>query len=70
MRLAVLVLLALLAGCDRLPGRPRRGDLALRPSQVMDFATLYGENCAGCHGAEGRPGAAVALADQIGRAHV
>jgi mono/diheme cytochrome c family protein len=31
----------------------------------MDFATLYGENCAGCHGAEGRPGAAVALADPV-----
>ena len=63
--LAVCVTLALTAGCDRLPGRPRRGDRPPRPSQVMDFATLYGENCAGCHGAEGRPGAAVALADPL-----
>lgn len=63
--LAVCVTLALAAGCDRLPGRPRRGDRPLRPSQVMDFATLYGANCAGCHGAEGRPGAAVALADPV-----
>jgi cytochrome c oxidase cbb3-type subunit III len=64
-RCAVLVILALLARCDRLPGRPRRGDIALRPSQVKDFATLYSESCAGCHGNEGRPGAAVALADPV-----
>jgi mono/diheme cytochrome c family protein len=31
----------------------------------MDFATLWGEHCAGCHGHEGRPGAAVALADPV-----
>ncbi len=33
-------------------------DRRVRPSQVTDFATLYGENCAGCHGADGTPGAA------------
>ena len=54
--LTFCALVALAAGCDRLPGRPRRADRPLRPSQVMDFATLYGENCAGCHGTEGRPG--------------
>jgi mono/diheme cytochrome c family protein len=37
----------------------------MRPSQVTDFATLYGRNCAGCHGSEGRPGAAVSLADPV-----
>lgn len=62
---AACVALVLTAGCDRLPGRPRRADRPLRPSQVMDFATLYGENCAGCHGDAGRPGAAVALADPV-----
>jgi mono/diheme cytochrome c family protein len=31
----------------------------------MDFATLYGEHCAGCHGTETRPGAAVALAHPV-----
>jgi len=31
----------------------------------VDFKTLYAENCAGCHGAEGRGGAAIALADPV-----
>src|SRR5262245_36980435 len=63
--LALGALLAFTAACDHLPGRPRRADRPLRPGQVMDFATLYGENCAGCHGTDGRPGAAVALADPV-----
>jgi len=37
----------------------------LAPSEISDFATLYGQNCAGCHGAEGRGGAAIALADPV-----
>jgi mono/diheme cytochrome c family protein len=61
----VVALLVLLSACDRLPGKPRAEDRAVRPSQVMDFATLYGANCAGCHGGEGRPGAALALADPV-----
>jgi mono/diheme cytochrome c family protein len=32
---------------------------------VTDFATLYGDNCAGCHGDDARPGAAVSLADPV-----
>ena len=31
----------------------------------MDFGTLYAQNCAGCHGAEGRGGAAIALANPV-----
>jgi cytochrome c oxidase cbb3-type subunit 3 len=55
----------LLAGCDSLPGRPTQADLPLRPSNVTDFATLYGENCAGCHGADGKSGAAIAMNNPI-----
>ena len=62
---AVGVLWLIVGGCDRLPGRPRDADRHMRPSQVTDFATLYGRNCAGCHGSEGRPGAAVSLADPV-----
>ena len=37
----------------------------MAPNQVLDFATLYAQNCAGCHGAQGRGGAAIALADPV-----
>src|SRR5262249_48171645 len=61
---AILLLAAtLLAACDRLPGRPQEADRPLRPREVMSFAQLYGENCAGCHGANGMLGPATALAN-------
>ena len=65
--LVAIALLAaiLLAGCDSLPGRPTQADLPLRPSDVTDFATLYGENCAGCHGADGKFGAALAMNNPV-----
>lgn len=55
----------LIAGCDSLPGRPTQADLPLRPSNVTDFATLYAENCVGCHGADGKSGAAIAMNNPI-----
>lgn len=39
--------------------------MPLAPKEVVEFTTLYGENCAGCHGANGRGGAAIALADPV-----
>ncbi len=51
-----------LLGCD-LPGRPRPGADVPRPEAVMSFDTLYGENCAGCHGADGQNGPAANLAN-------
>ena len=56
---------SLAAGCDSLPGRPTEADRPLRPSQVTDFAVLYGDSCAGCHGADGRFGAALPLAHPV-----
>ena len=58
---SIAIPVALLAGCDTLPGRPTEADRPLRPAQVKDFARLYGENCSGCHGADGKFGAALAL---------
>ena len=52
---------AFLAGCDWMPGRPTQAEMPLRPSAITDFAFLYGENCAGCHGVEGKLGPAIAL---------
>jgi mono/diheme cytochrome c family protein len=37
----------------------------LAPNEVLDFETLYSDNCAGCHGAEGRGGAAIALSNPV-----
>jgi len=50
-------------GCKTAPGRPRPGDQAQRPDQVLDFPTLYKENCSACHGDRGTGGAAIALAN-------
>lgn len=58
---AAALALATLCACDRMPGRPSEAARPLNPDQVADFETLYGENCAGCHGQEGRFGGAVPL---------
>ena len=55
----------LLCGCESSPGRPGKESETLAPDEVLDFKILYAENCAGCHGAEGRGGAAIALGDPV-----
>jgi mono/diheme cytochrome c family protein len=62
--LAALAMLAL-AGCDAMPGRPRQADRPPLPSEVTAFTALYGQHCAGCHGADGRLGASRPLNDPI-----
>lgn len=61
---AVLILL-LLSACSAPPGQPQKGSESVAPDQVVDFAVLYAQNCAGCHGAEGRGGASIALANPV-----
>jgi cytochrome c oxidase cbb3-type subunit III len=60
----ILVVVALV-GCNSLPGRPGPGPEVVRPDEVLDFNTLYKQNCSGCHGAEGKGGAAPSLADPV-----
>jgi mono/diheme cytochrome c family protein len=48
-------------GCSNAPGYPRQGEEVPRPEQVLDFQVLYKSNCAGCHGDNGRNGAALPL---------
>jgi mono/diheme cytochrome c family protein len=55
----------LLSGCDSPHGQPLKGSETLAPNEILDFDTLYSQNCAGCHGREGRGGAAIALADPV-----
>jgi mono/diheme cytochrome c family protein len=52
-------------GCDRAPGRPRIEADNVAPDRILDFNVLYRTNCAGCHGSEGRGGAAMALSNPI-----
>jgi cytochrome c oxidase cbb3-type subunit III len=59
------VSMTLVSGCSSPPGQPRKGSEILAPHEIADFATLYSQNCAGCHGADGRGGAAIALADPV-----
>jgi cytochrome c oxidase cbb3-type subunit III len=55
----------LLVGCGSPPGQPRPGSVTLAPNDVVEFDALYADNCAGCHGANGRAGAAIALANPV-----
>lgn len=51
----------LFAGCQNPPGYPPPAPV--RPGQVVDFTSLYGQNCAACHGTAGENGPATDLAD-------
>ena len=55
----------LLCGCDSLHGRPGKDSETPAPDEILDFTILYAENCAGCHGTDGRGGAAIALANPV-----
>jgi mono/diheme cytochrome c family protein len=61
-----IVALSLLMGCkSRLPGQPTEAERWRAPADVADFNQLYTQNCAGCHGAGGRHGAARSLNDPL-----
>src|SRR5712692_2684066 len=66
----ILVTVAIVAfsagiGCSSSPGRPGKDSEVVPPNQIMDFKLLYSQNCAGCHGVEGKGGAAIALANPV-----
>jgi mono/diheme cytochrome c family protein len=50
-------------GCvgNRAASEPEVG----RPEDILAFATLYKTNCSACHGANGRNGAAISLANPV-----
>ena len=54
-----------LSGCGVPHGQPTKDSEVLAPNEVLEFGTLYAENCAGCHGSEGHGGAAIALANPV-----
>jgi cytochrome c oxidase cbb3-type subunit III len=61
---ASVATLSFFIGC-RPPGKPTSADIELKPEQVHDFAILYRQNCAGCHGLEGNGNTALALANPV-----
>jgi mono/diheme cytochrome c family protein len=61
---AVATMLACVA-CNSSPSAYRLEPTVVTPNDVVDFKQLYGQNCAGCHGADGKGGAAIALANPV-----
>jgi cytochrome c oxidase cbb3-type subunit 3 len=67
---AILITVAFLAvaACGTrggAPGRPPADSQVIPPARIVDFNFLYARNCAGCHGANGKGGAAIGLADPV-----
>ena len=53
----------LLWGCDSGPGQPQKAEET--PKEAVAFAALWADNCRGCHGEDGRGGAAIALNNPV-----
>ena len=69
-RPSILRLLTIFGGifctaCSHAPGRPVASSEVVPPDRIMDFKTLFAGNCAGCHGREGKGGAAIPLSDPV-----
>ncbi|HEV3163093.1 MAG TPA: cytochrome c [Isosphaeraceae bacterium] len=60
----LLPLAVLASGCN-FPGQPNPADRPLPANEVVDFQALYSQNCAGCHGADGKLGPAPPLSDPL-----
>jgi mono/diheme cytochrome c family protein len=63
--LLIALMLLALTSCDRLPGKPTQEERWKPATEVTDFSQLYALNCSGCHGADGRFGAARPLNDPL-----
>ena len=52
----------LFSACDK----PHNNtETTIAPKEVLEFGALFSANCAGCHGENGRGGAAIALANPV-----
>src|SRR5215813_5279173 len=64
--IVVVLAIALLTGCNvRLPGQPSEAERWQAPAEINDFNQIYTQSCAGCHGVDGRVGAARSLNDPL-----
>jgi len=64
-QLGVFLVALFLAGCSSLPGRPTPASVVTDPDNITDFQFLFKTNCSGCHGPEGKGGAALSIADPV-----
>jgi mono/diheme cytochrome c family protein len=64
-RLLIALMLLALTSCDQLPGKPTPEERWKPATEVTDFSQLFALNCSGCHGADGRLGAARPLNDSL-----
>ncbi len=62
--LAVAFAVSTSVGCH-LPGKPPPGPEVPNPDTVLNSKVLYSQNCAGCHGEDGRHGAAIGIGDPV-----
>ncbi|MGB7282362.1 MAG: c-type cytochrome [Candidatus Acidiferrum sp.] len=58
------------AACNRIGGSPDVAKEYVRPRDVVDFWSLYNENCSACHGRNGQNGPAFDLANPVYQAIV
>ena len=56
---------AAVVGRMQLPGKPTPSDIVRRPTDILDPVALYNQNCAGCHGADGKLGPAPPIGDPV-----
>src|ERR1700751_5916843 len=61
---AVATVLACVA-CNSSPSAYRPEPTVVTPNDIVDFKQLFRQNCAGCHGEDGKGGAAIALANPV-----
>lgn len=54
-----------ICACHQAHGRPGPGAETQSPREVTDFRPLYRQNCSGCHGENGKNGAAIPLANSV-----
>jgi mono/diheme cytochrome c family protein len=62
-RFVLFAALAIATACGT--RHPPADPPVIPPSKIMDFFFLYARNCAGCHGPDGKGGAALGLGDPV-----